>query len=297
MRKKTILVVDNQADYRRSLCDALSEHPSYEVIEAASVEETYTKVRTQSPQLAIVDVRLRDDSPQDWSGLYLARDLSNKVPILLMSFYGEKIAEELSAHVLPEFDQAAVAVGFYNKHDGSQILLEMVADLLRYPTAGRAGPPVESRRTVFLAYGHSEPARKTVVEFLQENGLRVLQVGQEGQYGDSVFDNVKRYVKRSHFGIVLFTADDEGYARKDGLSHIRKRPRMNVVFELGYLLSRLSTRRVRVLVEDDLEIPTNYSGILNIPLRPDQAWKATLARELRLAGININLKNVLGAGR
>ncbi len=71
---------------------------------------------------------------------------------------------------------------------------------------------------------------------------------------------------------------------------------MNVVFELGYLLAELGPRRVRVLVEDDLEIPSNYLGLLNIPLRSDQLWKATLARELRLAGININLKNVLGVG-
>lgn len=293
---KTILLVDNDADTRSTLREALREHLKYEVIEASSVAEARAAMRGRLPHLAIVDVRLEDETDSDWSGLYLARDLSHKVPILLISAYGEQLTEEISAHLLPEFDHTAVAVGFHNKQDGSQIMMEMVADILKYPAAGRAKSPAGSRQAVFIAYGHNELILTAVDDFLKKNGLKVLRLGREGQYGDSIFSNVKRYVSQSHFGVVLFTGDDEGYARKESLNHMRKRPRMNVVFELGYLLAELGPRRVRVLVEDDLEIPSNYLGILNIPLRSDQLWKATLARELRLAGININLKNVLGVG-
>ena len=294
-RQKKILLVDNDRIFRETRCEYL-EQAGYSVIQASTVEQARAVLTDRQPDLAIIDVRLRDDgSDNDWSGLELARDLSAVVPILLISAFRERIAELVRHHLLPEFDDAAVAVDFHTKQDGAADMLSIVADLLRYPLAGRAATTSsgDAKQSVFLAYGHNESVKLAVGDFLRQNGLRVLELGRVAQHGDSILGSVERYIPRARFAVVLFTADDEGYALRDGRAKSCKRARQNVVFELGYLLAKLGKRRVRVLVEEGVEIPTNYSGMLYIPLDPDRAWRTSLVRELRLSGINLNLKNVV----
>jgi len=297
-RKKKILLVDNSRQFREARCEFL-EQAGYEVTEAATVEAGRATLVAYQPDLAIIDVRLRQDTDDDdWSGLELARDVSARVPVMLTSAYRDRIAEVVRNRLLPEFDTASVAVGFHTKQDGPAAMLSIVADLLRYPVAGRASPiPAEMQQSVFLAYGHNEEAKIAVGDFLRHNGLQVLELGQVPQYGDSILGNVERYIHQARFAVVLFTGDDEGYARRDGPLRPRRRARQNVIFELGYLLAKLGQRRVRVLVEPELEIPTNYLGMLYIPLGEGHPWQTDLARELRLSGININLKNVMAGAK
>lgn len=293
-RKKKILLVDNDGDFRGTRREFL-EQSGYEVTESATVEAARTALAAGPPDLAIIDVRLRQDAnDDDWSGLELARDVSARVPVLLISAYRERIAEVVRNRLLPEFDEASVAVGFHTKQDGPAAMLSIVADLFRYPAAGRATPaPAEMQQSIFLAYGHNETVKREVGDFLRHNGLRVLELGRVPQYGDSILGNVDRYIHQARFAVVLFTGDDAGYDQAAGPAQARPRARQNVVFELGYLLARLGPHRVRALVDPEVEIPTNYQGMLYISLKDGHSWQTELARELRLSGININLKTVM----
>lgn len=293
-RYKTILFVDNDRLFRETRCEFL-EQAGYRVTNVGTVEQARRALVDCQPDLAVIDVRLRDDSSEDdWSGLELARDLSALVPILLISAFRERIVELVRYHLLPQFDGAALAVGFHTKQDGAADMLSIVADLLRHPRAGRTTQsPADPKQSVFLAYGHNEATKLAVGDFLRQNGLRVLELGRVAQHGDSILGSVERYIHQARFAVVLFTADDQGYALRDGPTKSRKRARQNVVFELGYLLAKLGQRRVRVLVEEGVEIPTNYAGMLYISLDKDQSWRGSLARELRLSGININLRHVI----
>lgn len=290
---RTLLLVDNDDDFRATRREVL-ERAGFEVLEAATVVEATKIANSYALDLAMVDVRLQHEELEDWSGLYLARELSAQVPILLMSSFSENLVKVAREKMLPEFDEAAVAVGFHTKQDGPTQMLEIITDLLEMPLGGLAQSGNRGRQAVFLSYGHDQAARDVVRDFLISNGLKVLELGRSAQYGDTILGNFERYVAQARFAVVLFTADDEGFALRDGSSKTKKRPRQNVVFELGYLLSKMG-RRVRVLVVDGLELPTNYLGLLYIPFDSQHAWKATLAREMRHSGININLKNVLDA--
>lgn len=293
-RNKRILLVDDDKVFRETRREYL-ENANYQVIEAGNAKDARSELSSNKVDLAIVDVRLQAIAKyDDWSGLELAREIGSRVPILLMSAYGEKIAEMVRGHLLSEFDKASVAVGFHAKQDGAVAMLSDVDDLLRYPVAGKATPLSGAQQSVFLAYGHHDKAKTAVREFLSHNGLKVLELGRVGQFGDSILGNVDRYINQSHFAVVLFTGDDEGYSLKEGMSRKKRRARQNVVFELGYLLAKLGRRRVRVLVEEDVEIPTNYHGMLYISFDNGLAWQSILARELRLSGINVNLENVIG---
>ncbi len=59
--------------------------------------------------------------------------------------------------------------------------------------------------------------------------------------------------------------------------------------ELGYFLGKLGRRRVCVLHEEDVEIPSGYKGVVYVPLEPGGAWRVLLAKEMQAAGFDIDL--------
>ena len=65
-----------------------------------------------------------------------------------------------------------------------------------------------------------------------------------------------------------------------------------MVFELGYFIGKFGRNRVRVLVKGAPEIPTDYSGVLYIPLDEAEGWKLALGRELRDAGFEIETDRI-----
>ena len=61
-----------------------------------------------------------------------------------------------------------------------------------------------------------------------------------------------------------------------------------MIFEFGYFIGKFGRARVRALVKGDPEIPTDYSGVLYIPLDEAGAWKFQLMREMKSAGFDID---------
>jgi predicted nucleotide-binding protein len=91
------------------------------------------------------------------------------------------------------------------------------------------------------------------------------------------------------FAVVLLTPDDVGAPKADPTT-LKPRPRQNVVFELGYFKA-LGHGRVRALVSRgvDMEIFSDYSGVPTIRLDSTGAWPLQLARELKAAGLPVDL--------
>ena len=58
----------------------------------------------------------------------------------------------------------------------------------------------------------------------------------------------------------MLTADDVG-APKDKTDQLKPRGRQNVILELGYFLCGLGRDRVRILYEEDVELPSDIHGI------------------------------------
>jgi predicted nucleotide-binding protein len=57
-----------------------------------------------------------------------------------------------------------------------------------------------------------------------------------------------------------------------------------VIFELGFFLGKLGSGKVRDLHRGNVEIPTDYQGVLFAPLDEGGAWRQTLAKEMKAAG-------------
>jgi predicted nucleotide-binding protein len=99
----------------------------------------------------------------------------------------------------------------------------------------------------------------------------------------------------SSYALVLLTPDDEGRLRPatgEQTVKLHGRARQNVVFELGYFRGRLGSARVAALVSDpSLEQPSDIQGVLYIdaPTVSDTAWRLKLAKEMKAAGLEIDL--------
>ena len=89
----------------------------------------------------------------------------------------------------------------------------------------------------------------------------------------------------------MLTPDDVGNAIG---STSQPRARQNVIAELGYFVGRLGRSRVTVFRKGDVEVPSDFAGIVYIDLDGGGAWKRSLGQELEEAGFEIDWNLVMG---
>jgi predicted nucleotide-binding protein len=68
------------------------------------------------------------------------------------------------------------------------------------------------------------------------------------------------------------------------------------VAELGYFIGHLKRNRVCALVKGQVEIPSDFSGVVYVPFdAASNHWKLELAKELKAAGYELKMEALLGA--
>ncbi len=115
-------------------------------------------------------------------------------------------------------------------------------------------------------------------------GLRRDKVAQDA-------DNPQDLASHGFATELRYTPDDVG-ALKDDEKNLKPRARQNVVFELGYFLGRLGRERVCALTKGNVEIPSDYDGVVYISL-DDGGWKIDLIRELKNVGFGVDANKAL----
>jgi len=93
------------------------------------------------------------------------------------------------------------------------------------------------------------------------------------------------------FAIVLLTPDDEGFKKGETP---KPRARQNVVLELGYFIGRLGRERVCALIRGNVEIPSDFGGVVYEQFDESGGWRQALGRELQDAGFEIDWNQVMG---
>jgi predicted nucleotide-binding protein len=86
------------------------------------------------------------------------------------------------------------------------------------------------------------------------------------------------------------TPDDLGKAEK--AVDLKPRARQNVVFELGFFIGKLGPERVAALVKGDIELPSDFDGVVYISLDKED-WQAKLGGELETAEYIIDWNKVM----
>ncbi len=152
-------------------------------------------------------------------------------------------------------------------------------------------PAKQPSKDIFIVHGHDDAAKHEVARFIEKLGLHPIILHEKPDKGRTVIEKVEQHSDVG-FAVVLLTPDDIGHP-KDKPTEPKPRARQNVVLELGYFIGILGRARVCALLKGDIEIPTDFAGVLYKPIDAKGAWRFELAREIKAAGIEVDLNNAL----
>jgi hypothetical protein len=273
MRKWKILLVDDEAWYRDAVQLRL-EQEGYEVLVADNAADARRKLGTPELDLAILDLRLNDDDPQDFDGLEIAAAAAPGVPKLVMTKHTD-VEIETFFSILEQRGVPPEPPVFKQGNNGG---LEKLLRRVKAKLVPR----------VFIAHGHDDEWRRRVRDQIQQLGLVPVILADAAAGGETIIEQLERAAERSHFAVILLTGDDEG-GPAGKPQEIRRRARQNVIFELGWFASALGRRRVVALCEAGVEIPSNFLGVRHVDLDSHGDWRDRLQAELRNGGIDLEL--------
>lgn len=141
---------------------------------------------------------------------------------------------------------------------------------------------VSEKPAVFVVHGHDDALKSEVARFLERLGFEAVILHERANRGKTIIEKLSAEIDRVKFGVVLYTADD---TTDSGA----KRARQNVVFEHGFLVGKLGRDRVCVIMDNNIEKPSDNDGVVYISR---QNWKNDVADELKAAGFVVD-KNLI----
>ncbi|CAM2339818.1 TIR domain-containing protein [Burkholderia vietnamiensis] len=144
-------------------------------------------------------------------------------------------------------------------------------------------------RRVFVVHGHDGEPREAVARFLEKIGFEAIILHEQANQGRTIIEKIEANDDVS-FAVVLLTPDDEG-CMKGG--ELKPRARQNVMLELGYFIGRLGRDKVCALKRGELEIPSDYLGVVWVAMDASDGWKRALGLELQAAGHDIDWNKVM----
>jgi len=160
-----------------------------------------------------------------------------------------------------------------------------------------ADPPLaalrhSASRKIFVVHGHDKIVTQKCARYLERFGLQPIILDEQPSGGRTIIEKFEAHSDVG-FAVVLLTADDRGTAKASAPGDLKSRARQNVILELGFFLGRLGRQRVCALYENGVEIPSDYHGVVYIPLDKEEAWCLKLGKELQAAGIKVDLNKTL----
>ncbi len=197
-------------------------------------------------------------------------------------FYNAFVRKSTAPAPAPK--SVAFNTSFHGMASGVQIgdQNQMQAPVTNRPVAG-------TTKQIFIVHGRDEQLKETAARFLEKLGLLPIILHEQPDKGRTVIEKFEQCAEVG-FAVVLLTPDDVG-SLKDGELH--PRARQNVIFELGYFIGRLGRERVVALHRDEVELPSDYAGVIYTSVDAGGAWKFALARELKAAGMDVDLNRIV----
>ena len=153
-------------------------------------------------------------------------------------------------------------------------------------------PTESASRKVFVVHGHDETVRETCARFLEKLSLEPIILHEKPNAGRTIIEKFHDYADVG-FAVILLTGDDKGAPKKADASSLNLRARQNVILELGFFIAKLGRSKVCALYENGVELPSDYSGVLFVPLDSSGAWRFQLGREIKASGIEVDLNKVI----
>ena len=160
-----------------------------------------------------------------------------------------------------------------------------------FPSDGSSVSQQTITKQVFVVHGRDEGTKNIVARFLETLNLEPVILQDQPNEGRTIIEKFEEYAQVG-FAVILCTPDDVGTLATEK-ERLNLRPRQNVVLEWGFFLGRIGRERVCALVKGNVEIPSDYAGVVYIDLDDSGGWKMKLARELSKAGLSVDLNRLL----
>jgi len=169
------------------------------------------------------------------------------------------------------------------------LMKSQVSDQLQTtPQAGKAETDINNN--VFIVHGHNNEIKVNVARTLEKLGLNPIILHEQANAGKTIIEKFETHSDVG-FAIILMTDDDFGKAKID--DNLNPRARQNVILEMGYFIGRLGRERVCPLYTKGVELPSDLYGLLYIEIDSSEHWKIKMAKELKAAGYNIDVNNII----
>jgi predicted nucleotide-binding protein len=170
--------------------------------------------------------------------------------------------------------------------------LELIPELNVQPSASSNTDAASANsRDIFIVHGHDEAAKQAVSRFIEKLGLNPIILHEQPNAGRTIIEKFEHHSDVA-FAVILLTPDDAG-AVKDRLEDAKPRARQNVIFELGYFVGKITRHKVCALYTGGVELPSDYHGVLFLEMDSAGAWKLQLGREMKQAGLDIDLNKAV----
>ncbi|MDQ3907196.1 MAG: nucleotide-binding protein [Acidobacteriota bacterium] len=241
-----------------------------------------------------VDLRQAEDEHSKWTKYnneLLTRLFSTKAIANEYSWSGSSIS-----YRDPDLSQEVDT--FKNTLHGELRCLESILErleLIPEPVAADLPASKESihalNKNIFLVHGHDEGAKQSIARFIERLGLYPIILHEQPNMGRTIIEKFEHHSDVG-YAVIVLTPDDIGAARSEP-DNIKSRARQNVIFELGYFIGKLGRGRVCALYKEEVEIPSDFMGVLYIPLDKNGAWQFSLAREMKQCGLEVDLNKAV----
>lgn len=153
-----------------------------------------------------------------------------------------------------------------------------------------------SNNSVFVVHGHDDLIKTELTAYLKDLGIKPIVLNDQPNKGKTIIEKLEFYAVQASYAIVLLTPDDEGKSKTE--KQPQARARQNVILELGYFIGKLGRDKTCALYKKevalpDLELPSDYSGVVYTPLDNSGGWKLSLAKELKASGLNVDMNKLV----
>ena len=158
------------------------------------------------------------------------------------------------------------------------------------PTPTAVQVSTTNYRRIFIVHGHDEGPRETVARFISNLGLEPVILHEQANRGMTTVEKLEAN-RDVGYVVVLLTPDDLGRGKLE--EEDKPRARQNVILELGYFLGFLGRERVTAIRKGQVEIPSDYMGVVYTPFDDGGGWRQQLGRDLKTAGYKVDWNRVM----
>ncbi len=167
---------------------------------------------------------------------------------------------------------------------------EIAMDAGETPAAPASAERAADNRNVFIVHGRDDGMREAVARFIGSIGFTPVILHEQANQGRTVIEKLESEGGGAGFAIVLLSPEDEGCLKGERPT---ARARQNVLLELGYFIGTLGRRRVCALQRGELDVPSDFVGVVYERFDETGGWKQVIGRELQAAGYEIDWNSIM----